>query len=132
MAVLPANIEIQHQSYVFNTDDDGNPVLDSRGNPTGALAEPVTRYAINVYQVDWQKPHPDPISIEYLERTIAEIIVMVPDPYNYKKLDRVLIWNGAETLAYEVMNLSISWGPGFFFPRYGGLFGGEVHGRRVS
>lgn len=125
-SAFPAKIAIQHQEYVF----DGG--TDSHGNPTGALADPVDAYAINVYQVDWQHPHPDPISIEYLERTIAEIICMVPDPYNYKKLDRILIWNGAETLSYEVMNLSISWGPGFFFPEYSACFGGEVHGRRVN
>jgi len=126
MAILPAQIEFQHQVYVF----DGG--TDSHGNPTGALAAPVTKHAITIYQIDWQKPHPDPISIEYVDRTIAEILMMVPDPWNYKKLDRLLINNGIEVLAYEVMNQSISWGPGYPWQRYGSLFGGEVHGRRVN
>ncbi|MGZ6800657.1 MAG: hypothetical protein ACXVGR_12615 [Mycobacteriaceae bacterium] len=126
MGVYPENVEVKHRSYVF----DGG--TDAHGNPTGALADPVTRYAFTVYQVDWQHPHPDPISIEYLDRTIAEIILMVSDPYNYKKLDEVQIFNGAEWQAYEVMNQSISWGPGFPWQRYANLFGGEVHGRRVN
>lgn len=126
MAIFPSKVPIQHQSYEF----DGG--TDAHGNPTGALSAPITRYAITVYQVDWQQPHPDPISIEYLDRTIVEILMMVSDPENYKKLDNIIINNGVEDLAYEVMNQSISWGPGFFFPRYGSLFGGEVHGRRVN
>ena len=132
MGVYPENVAVQHRSFVWETDTNGNPVTDAHGNPVGALAAPVTRYAFTVYQVDWQHPHPDPISIEFLDRTIAEIILMVSDPYDYKKLDEVQIWNGAEWLAYEVMNLSISWGPGFPWQRYAGLFGGEVHGRRVN
>jgi hypothetical protein len=126
MTIFPEKIPVTHRSFVF----DGG--VDAHGNPTGALGPPVRRYAINVYQVDWQHPHPDPISIDYLSRTISEIILMCADPYNYKKLDRVTIFNGEEDLAYEVFNLSISWGPGYFFPRYSALFGGEVHGRRVS
>lgn len=132
MGVYPENVEVKHRSFVFETDDNGNPVVDAHGNPVGALADPVIRHAFTVYQVDWQHPHPDPISIEYLDRTIGEIILMVSDPYNYKKLDEVQIFNGSEWLAYEVMNMSISWGPGFPWQRYADLFGGEVHGRRVN
>lgn len=132
MGVYPELVAIQHQSYIFETDENGDRVLDGHGNPIGSLAAPVTRYAFTVYQIDWQHPHPDPISIDYLERTIVEIILMVSDPYNYKKLDRVSVYNGAEWLAYEVMNQSISWGPGFPWQRYANLFGGEVHGRRVN
>lgn len=132
MPVFPDSIPLQHQSFVFETDGNGDPVTDAHGNPIGALSDPVTRYAITLYQVDWAQPHPDPISIEYVNRTIAEILLMVADPYNYKKLDRILIFNGIETLAYEVMNQSISWGPGYPWPRYRNLFGGEVHGRRVN
>lgn len=132
MAIYPELVEIRHQSYVFDTDANGDPVTDDHGNQTGHLADPVSRQAFTFYQVDWQHPHPDPISIEYVDRTIAEIILMVNNPYDYKKLDRVLIFNGAEWLAYEVMNLSVSWAPGYPWQRYANLFGGEVHGRRVT
>jgi hypothetical protein len=40
MPVFPATITVQHQVWVWNTNGDGNPVLDADGNPTGQLSAP--------------------------------------------------------------------------------------------
>jgi hypothetical protein len=124
MPVFPASIEIQHQSYVV----DGG--TDADGNPTGALAAPVTRFIIGIQQLGDGRV--DPISIEYVERTITDLLLEVPDPTPYKKLDRVLVNNGNESLSYEVQNRFTSWSNGLPWQRYASLFGGTVHVRRVD
>lgn len=128
MQILPANIAIQHLVW---TPDGGT---DSRGNPTGGLADPVTRYVIGFYRMHWADPHPDPISLDFESRTIADLVMLVPssDANLYHKLDRVLASDGAETLAYEVQNQPISWSAGFTWRKYAPLLGGEIHIRRVQ
>ena len=49
-----------------------------------------------------------------------------------KLLDRVLLNDGDEWLAYEVLNQPISWLNGFSWQRYSSLLAGEVHVRRVE
>lgn len=128
LSILPANIPVQH--LVWTVDGGTN----DRGNPTGALANAVTRYVIGFYRLHWADPHPDPISVDFLSRTIADLVMMVPstDVNLYKKLDRVLVSNGADDLAYEVLNQPISWSAGFTWQKYAPLLGGEVHIRRVQ
>ena len=127
MSVLPANIHIRHQIYETNGG------TDARGNPTGSLADPVDRYVIAIYRLHWADPHPDPISVDFLSRTISDALMLVPDPTIYKKLDRVLVFDGvSEWLAYEVLNQPISWSAGFTWQRYAPLLGGEVRIRRVE
>lgn len=125
-SVLPATIEIQHQVY---TADGGT---DNRGNPTGALASSVTRYVVGFYRLHWADPHPDPISVDFLSRTIADLVMLTYEPNVYKKLDRVLLFDGTEWLAYEVQNQPISWSSGFSWQRYSSLLAGEVRVRRVE
>jgi hypothetical protein len=126
-------ITIQHRVYVF----DGG--TDDRGNPTGALAAPVDELVVTFFRMDWAAPAHDPISLDYLSRTITDVMMLVPDSSIYKKLDQVLlpvqlVANPADTdwLAYEVQNVPISWKAGFPLPRSGYGLADEVHVRRVQ
>jgi hypothetical protein len=130
VSVLPANIAIQHQVWVWEVDGQGNPVLDGDGNPQGSLAAPVTRYIIGIQQL--HDGRVDPISIEYVERTITDLILEVPDPTLYKKLDRVLVDTTGEQAAYEVQGRPVNWRIGLPWQHYANLFGGTVHVRRVN
>lgn len=130
MPVFPASVPIRHQVYLAAVDSSGNQILDADGNPTGALSNSVTRYIIGIQQL--HDGRVDPISVEYVERSIIDLILEVPDPTLYKKLDRVLVNNGTEWLAYEVQNRPVSWAQGFPWQRYSRLFGGTVHIRRVN
>lgn len=123
MPIFPASVPIQHQ--VFSVTG-----TDAHNNPVGELAAPVTRYIIGIQQLHDGKV--DPISIEFVERTIVDLILEVPDPKLYKKLDRVLVNNGNEWLAYEVQGQPVSWSNGLPWQRYAPLFGGTVHVRRVN
>jgi hypothetical protein len=125
-SVLPATIEVQHQVYEYTG------TTDARGNKVGALADPVTRLVISFYRLGWESPRHDPISLDYEARTITDLLMLVPDPNIYKKLDRVLIPSGSDWVAYEVQNITISWSEGFTWRRYAPLLGGEVHIRRVQ
>lgn len=127
-SVFPTTITIQHLAYTFTG---GN---DARGNPIGSLGAPVDRQIIGFYRMHWADPHPDPISVDFLSRTIADIVMLVPsaDANLYNKLDRVLATNGADVLTYEVQNQPISWSAGFTWQRYASILAGEVHIRRVE
>lgn len=123
MPILPATIPIQHQVFTPGG-------VDAHNNPTGRLSDPVTRYIIGIQQL--HDGRVDPISVEFVERTITDLILEVPNPRLYKKLDRVLVNNGNEWLAYEVQGQPVSWSNGLPWQRYAGLFGGTVHVRRVN
>jgi hypothetical protein len=130
LTVLPAKIPIQHQVWVWQVDSQGKQVLDADGNPVGSLAAPVTRYIIGIQQL--HDGRVDPISVEYVERTITDLILEVPDPTLYKKLDRVLVNTTGETVAYEVQGRPVNWQIGLPWQHYSKLFGGTVHVRRVN
>lgn len=125
-SILPAAIPIQHLVWTPAG------TKDSRGNPVGALAAPVTRQVIGFYRMDLGRT--DPVSVDFLARTIADLMMLVPstDVNFYNKLDRVIASNGSETLTYEVQNQPISWSAGFTWRRYAALLAGEVHIRRVE
>ena len=126
MPVLPATLQIQH--LVWTTTGS----TDARGNPAGALAPPVTRQVIGFYNMS--APGQDPISLDYLERTITDKIMLVPsgEAELYHKLDRVEVSAGVAVLTYEVQNVPIDWGIGFTWRRYAALLAGEVHIKRVQ
>jgi hypothetical protein len=120
--VMPAARQVQHQQYLPGA-------TDHRGNPIPSYADPVTRQVIGFYRPG--NPT-DPISVDYMARIIAEIMMLTYEPTVYNKLDNVLIWDGAETLAYEVQGNPISWSVGYPWERYAPLLAGEVHIRRVQ
>jgi hypothetical protein len=124
MPIFPTSVEIQHLQWV----KDGS--TDADGNPTGAFSDPVVRLIIGIQQLGDGRV--DPISVEYVERTITDLLLQVPDTTPYKKLDRVLVNNGVEWLAYEVQNRPVSWSNGLPWQRYSQIFGGTVHVRRVD
>jgi peptidoglycan hydrolase-like protein with peptidoglycan-binding domain len=137
MPVFPATITIQHQSWTFDTDSNGDPVLDADGNPTGSLGPPVTRKIIGFQQMGEGQTQ-DPISPDYVQRTITDILMEVPDGSIYNKLDRVLLPNAAfgtpgpqEGVAFEVMGFSPTWQSGLPWRHYAKLFGDTVLIRRV-
>jgi hypothetical protein len=123
MPIFPTDIEIKHQIFMVTG-------TDSHGNPVGSLSDPITRFIIGIQQLGDGRV--DPISVEYVERTIIDLILQVPDPTLYKKLDNVLVFNGEEWLAYEVQNRPVSWSNGLPWQRYSKVFGGTVHVRRVN
>lgn len=123
MPVFPCNVEIKHQIFTATG-------MDGHNNPIGTLSDPITRFIIGIQQLGDGRV--DPISIEYVQRTIVDLILQVPDPTLYKKLDNVLVYNGTEWLAYEVQNRPVSWSNGLPWQRYSKIFGGTVHVRRVN
>jgi hypothetical protein len=123
MPVFPCSVEIQHQIWTQTG-------TDAHNNPVGSLSDPIVRMIIGIQQLNDGRV--DPISIEYVERTIIDLLLEVPDPTLYKKLDNVLVNNGTEWLAYEVQNRPVSWSNGLPWQRYASIFGGTVHVRRVN
>jgi hypothetical protein len=128
LSILPAAIAIKHRMYNATSAD------DSHGNPVGALSEPVDRQVIGIYRLKWSDSEKDRVSLDFLSRTVVDVIMLVPgsDVSLYKKLDQVLIFDGAQWLAHEVQNPPISWSSGFTWQRYAKLLAGEVHIRRVQ
>lgn len=123
MPIFPCQVEIQHQVWTQTG-------TDAHNNPVGELSDPIPRMIIGIQQLNDGRV--DPISIEYVERTIIDLLLEVPDPTLYKKLDNVLVNNGTEWLTYEVQNRPVSWSNGFPWQRYKSIFGGTVHVRRVN
>ncbi len=115
MTLFPATIPFQHQ--VFETLG----TADSHGNDVGVLGEPIDRLAIGWYQTG----STEPISVDYISRTVSDINVMVEDPTLFNTRDMLLI----SGQAFEVIGVPADWAHG---PWGSGLFGGEVHCRRVD
>lgn len=123
MPIFPTDVQIQHQVFTPNG-------TDAHNNPIGTLAAPVIRNIIGIQQLGDGRV--DPISVDFVERTIVDLILQVPNPKLFKKLDRVLVNNGIEWLAYEVQGQPVSWSNGLPWQRYASIFGGTVHVRRVN
>lgn len=126
MAVLDAEVPIQHRVFVQNTTG-----ARHGQKSEGTHAPAVTRYAYQVYPMHWRNPHTDPIQVEDVARTVTDLLIDVPDPSVYKKRDMVLI-NG---IAFDVQGLpdEAEWGGGtMLFKEYDDMFGGTVHVRRVT
>lgn len=123
MSVFPLSIEIQHQIFTATG-------TDGHGNPTGALSDPIPRQIIGIQQLGDGRV--DPISVDFDQRTVTDLILQVPDPTLYKKLDNVLVFNGDEWLAYEVQGKPVNWSLNMPWQRYSKIFGGTVHVRRVE
>ena len=126
MAVLEAQIPVEHRSFVPNT------VPGRHGSAQeGSLAEPVTRYVVQVYPANWQSLRPDPINLESLDRNIVDLIVEVPDPEVYKARDTITI-RGKSFVVQGQPEFS-DFGNGYqMMPEYDDMFGGQVLVRRVN
>lgn len=97
----------------------------------GDFAEPIPRWAYSVAPMQtWRAPRTDPIDVEALARTIADILIDVPDPEVYKKLDSVLIHG----ISYEIQGQpeSMDWDKDMPIPDYSHMFGAIIHARRVQ
>lgn len=128
MSVPDAQVVIQHRVFVKNPASTGR-----HGSAEGgSLSEPVERKIIQVYPARWQRPTPDPISIEDYTQTVTNLVMDVPDPKIYKKRDEVLI-NGTAFLVQGLPDVDANWGDGTqIFPEYDDMFGGQVLIRRVG
>lgn len=116
MSLFPASKPFQH--HVFESAG----ATDSHGNSVGVLGDAVDRVAIAWYQINSLEP----ISADYVDRTITDVSVLVDDPTLFHKQD-VLILGGQ---AFEVIGVPADWSQG---PWAGaGIFGGEIHARRVD
>jgi hypothetical protein len=125
--VLQAEIAIQHLVYVPHTGSTGR----HGSSQEGTHAAPVTRYAYQIYPARWQRPVPDPINLEDIARTVTDLIMDVPDPSVYKKLDDVLI----QGISFQVQGLPdyTGWGDGLqIMSEYDDMFGGIVLVKRVT
>lgn len=125
MAVLRAQVPIQHRSFIPNTD----PVRHGQAGE-GTLADPVQRFAIQIYPMSWTNPDQDPITIDAAGRTVTDLLVDVEDPSIYKKNDEILI----NDVSFVVQGLpgfdDVALGP---LPEFDDLLGGgTVHVRRVT
>ena len=116
LAVYPTAITVEHLVW---TPDAGT---DSRGNPTGAFAAPVTRQIIGFYRPG----STDPITIQMVARTVSELVMLCYDPTDYNKLDQVQAFDGAETLTFLVQQQPISWATGYPWRRYAALLAAGV------
>lgn len=125
MAVLPATVPIQHRVWTANTD----PVRHGQSGE-GTLAEPVQRFAIQVYPMSWTNPDQDPITVDAAGRTVTDLLVDVEDPSLYKKNDEILI-NGVSFVVQGLPGFDdVAMGP---LPEFEDLLGGgTVHVRRVT
>lgn len=127
MAVLDAEVPVAHRVYVENTASTGR----HGSSEEGTLSAPVTRYVYQIYPARWQRPVPDPINIEDLDRSITDLIMDVPDSSVYKQHDTVLI----KGISFVVQGLPEfeGWGDGLqIMSSYDDMFGGTVLIRRVT
>lgn len=126
MAVLEAQVPVGHCVFTPNT------VPGRHGSAQeGTLADPVTRYVYQVYPARWQRPVPDPINMEDLDRSVTDLIMDVPDSSVYKQHDTVLI----KGVSFVVQGLPEfeGWGDGLqIMSEYDDMFGGMVLIKRVT
>lgn len=127
MAVLEAEIPVEHRVFVENSGSTGR----HGSSQEGTLSAPITRYAYQVYPARWQRPVPDPINLEELDRTITDLLMDVPDPSVYKQRDTVLI-NGTSFVVQGLPDFQ-GWGDGLqIMGEYDDIFGGSVLIKRVT
>lgn len=127
MSVLEAQVPVAHRVFIQNNGSTGR----HGSSQEGTLSEPIDRFAYQVYPARWQRPIPDPINLEDLDRAVVDLVMDVPDPSVYAKRDSVLI-NG---ISFEVQGLPDfgGWGDGQqIMPEYDDMFGGSVLIKRVT
>lgn len=124
MSVLDAEIPIYHQVFI--------PPLGGVGrNNPGSLSDPILRFVYSVAPMaSWGSVRADPIDVDAVARTVQDILIDVPDPSLYKKLDTVVI----QGVSYEIQGQpdQNDWGANMPFADYDDMFGAVVHARRVQ
>jgi hypothetical protein len=135
---LPPGGTLQHIVWQ-PTVENGAPVLDAHGNPTGTYAAPVTRNYIAWWPLERRTWEVDPIDPDVIARIENDIHMLVTDSTIYNKLDIVRINistdpSNPDWLTYRVEGLPTHWAAALPFPTtaYGMFIGGEVHLRRVT
>lgn len=127
MPVLEAQVPVMHRSWVQNS----GPQPRHGQAAEGVLADPVQRFIYQVFPARWQRPTPDPINIEDLQRVDTNLLMDVPDPTVYKNQDQVLI-NGKSFVVQGNPEFE-GWGDGLqIMSEYDDMFGGQVLIRRVT
>jgi hypothetical protein len=97
----------------------------------GTLSDPIERFAYQVYPARWQRPVPDPINLEDLDKTVTDLLMDVPDPSVYKQRDTVLI-NGVSFVVQGLPDFQ-GWGDGLqIMSEYDDMFGGSILIKRVT
>lgn len=125
---MDAQIPVEHRVFVPN---DPNVPLRHGQAAEGELAEPVTRYAFQIYPANWQSLRPDPINVETLDRTIIDLIMDVPDSSVYKDRDTVMV--KGKSFVVQGNPEFDDWGDGLqMMPEYDEFFGGTVLIKRVT
>lgn len=96
----------------------------------GEFADPITRYVYSIAPMHWRAPHDDPVDVEAVARTMADILLDTPEPDVYKKLDSVLIHG----ISFEIQGqpAAMDWNKDMPMPDYDNMFGAMVHARRVQ
>lgn len=127
MAVLEAQVPVEHRVFTENPATTGR----HGSSQEGTLAEPVTRYAYQIYPANWTTPRPDPINMENMDNSITNLLMDVPDPSVYHQRDTVLI-HGKSFIVQGIPEFD-DWGNGMqIMGEYDDMFGGTVLIRRVA
>lgn len=127
MAVLEAQVPVEHRVFNENTVSTGR----HGSSQEGTLSAPVTRYVYQVYPARWQRPVPDPINLEDVDRSVTDLIMDVPDSSVYKQRDTVLV-NGVSFVVQGLPKFE-GWGDGLqIMSEYDDMFGGMVLIKRVT
>jgi hypothetical protein len=127
MSVLEAEVVVQHRVFIENTASTGR----HGSSQEGTLSDPIERKVFQIFPARWQRPVPDPINLEDLDRSITDLLMDVPDPSVYKQRDTVLI-NGVSFVVQGLPDFQ-GWGDGLqIMSEYDDMFGGSVLIRRVT
>lgn len=118
MTAYPEQLTFQHLVYTPETG------VDTHGNVVGSYSDPVDCTAIGWYQTGTSEP----ISVDYVARTITEMTILVADPNLFSAKDMVMV-NG---LAYEIAGVPADWSGGMPWRQFAGFAGGEIRVRRVD
>lgn len=111
--MFPATHTFQH--HVWETAG-----TDGHNNPVGVLGEAVDRVAIAWYQIN----STEPISPDYVARTVTDIAILVEDPTLFNAKDAVVL----DGVTFEVIGVPADWSKG----PWADIFGAEIHARRVD
>lgn len=85
MSLFEAKIPFLHKVWV----DDGT--RDSHGNKTGHFADPVQKYAVQIYPANSTISRSDMVNPNVVARTETDIMLDVDSPEDFNKLDEIVL-----------------------------------------